>query len=172
MNETDHAIPAFRRLIRWYRSKYRDAWRCQNCGFVNKPREKGRFDYHVSIHGRTGYIEVKAGDTCLPMNAIEDSQREWYSLTYLLSGAWYGMFFILGFPNRDERAFDYPSTAYLISWPELLEIEETYKPTRKSIPYGALELAPYQLTWIRGIGWTFPPNHPFTDYFEVYEHII
>jgi len=173
MNETNHAIPAFRELTRsWYRAKYRDAWLCLGCGSVNRPREKGRFDYIISISGRMGFVEVKAGDTNLPMNTIEDSQREWYKLTHQLSGAWYGLFFMLGFPEEDERAFDYPKAAYLLSWPQWLAIEEVYKPTRKSIPYNAPELAQYSLIWVKGKGWDFPEGHPFIDYFEVYDDNI
>ena len=114
MNETLHAVEAFKALIRFYGGYYR---KLRPDGRPERGEaESGLFDY-VCAPDRRSFVpvELEADDLALPYNRRTDRQRLWYTRQSAagLSHVRLWFLFMLGFVINNSRADEYPCRAWI-----------------------------------------------------------
>jgi len=149
---TDREAGLSMRSWGWFAYKKRDAIICPRCRHMILPSgPAGTFDFPnvgISIFNIDTFspetvfidVEVKAGDTSVAFSDFDIEKRTWAEIKKERPKY---MWICIGRGLRDKKK---PRKTYLLPLSVFYEIEKTS--TRKSIPYGHEDLAPYELEWL------------------------
>jgi hypothetical protein len=167
VKEKQHAVEAFKALMRFYGGYYR---KLRPDGKPERgDTESGLFDYVCAPDKRSLVpVELEADELALPYDRLTDRQRLWYTRqsTSGLRNARFWFFFMLGFVSNNSRSDEYPCRTWMIEISSWLEIEQVDLGKSKSLSYDRAVnlLAQWELIHVgRNVveGWQFPLTHPF-----------
>lgn len=151
----------------WFAYKKRDATYCPHCHNLVLPgAAPGTWDFPkvgipVWSKRKTVFIdvEVKAGNTNVPLNDLRENQREWAESTPERD-KW--LWYCIGKKRANSK--EHPRRTWLFPYNVFLEWEQALHGKRKSLPYCYKPMMIYVLEWAGDGIWTVPEQHPIYDY--------